>query len=105
MVPCWMFPVALAAGNTFILKPERTRSIGVDFMAELLKQAGLPDGVSTSCKVAKSPSTHCWNTRRASSELVGSTPIATLHLQRGAQLATHQALGGAKNSPGRDAGR
>jgi malonate-semialdehyde dehydrogenase (acetylating)/methylmalonate-semialdehyde dehydrogenase len=45
MVPCWMFPVAIACGNTFILKPsERDPSPSV-FMGELFKQAGLPDGV------------------------------------------------------------
>src|SRR5437868_11967076 len=45
MVPCWMFPVAIACGNTFVLKPsERDPSASV-FMAELLQQAGLPDGV------------------------------------------------------------
>ncbi|MBX3623109.1 MAG: aldehyde dehydrogenase family protein, partial [Rhizobacter sp.] len=45
MVPCWMFPVAIAAGNSFVLKPsERDPSASV-FMAQLLKEAGLPDGV------------------------------------------------------------
>ena len=45
MVPCWMFPVAIAAGNTFILKPSERDPSAALFMAELLKQAGLPDGV------------------------------------------------------------
>ena len=45
MVPCWMFPVALAAGNTFVLKPSPLDPSPSLFMAELLKQAGLPDGV------------------------------------------------------------
>ena len=45
MVPCWMFPVAIAAGNTFILKPSPTDPTPSLFMAELLKKAGLPDGV------------------------------------------------------------
>ena len=45
MVPMWMFPVALACGNTFLLKPsERDPSASI-FLAELLKEAGLPDGV------------------------------------------------------------
>jgi malonate-semialdehyde dehydrogenase (acetylating)/methylmalonate-semialdehyde dehydrogenase len=45
MVPCWMFPVAIAAGNAFVLKPsERDPSASI-FMAELMKRAGLPDGV------------------------------------------------------------
>ena len=45
MVPMWMFPVAIAAGNTFILKPSPTDPTPSLFMAELLKKAGLPDGV------------------------------------------------------------
>src|SRR5450830_1635751 len=45
MVPCWMFPVAIAAGNSFILKPSPTDPSASLFMADLLKQAGLPDGV------------------------------------------------------------
>ena len=45
MVPMWMFPVALACGNTFILKPSERDPSPSLFMAELLKQAGLPDGV------------------------------------------------------------
>ncbi|MGA1288506.1 MAG: aldehyde dehydrogenase family protein, partial [Rubrivivax sp.] len=45
MVPCWMFPVALACGNAFILKPSERDPSASLFMAELLKRAGLPDGV------------------------------------------------------------
>src|ERR1700742_4960291 len=45
MVPMWMFPVALATGNTFILKPSEKVPSASMLMAELLKQAGLPDGV------------------------------------------------------------
>ncbi|MBP6465496.1 MAG: aldehyde dehydrogenase family protein, partial [Rubrivivax sp.] len=45
MVPCWMFPLALACGNAFILKPSERDPSPSLFMAELLKQAGLPDGV------------------------------------------------------------
>src|SRR5207344_340934 len=45
MVPMWMFPVALACGNSFILKPSERDPSPSLFMAELLKQAGLPDGV------------------------------------------------------------
>ena len=45
MVPCWMFPIAIATGNTFVLKPsERDPSASIR-LAELLKEAGLPDGV------------------------------------------------------------
>jgi malonate-semialdehyde dehydrogenase (acetylating)/methylmalonate-semialdehyde dehydrogenase len=45
MVPCWMFPVALATGNAFILKPSERDPSPSLFMAELLQQAGLPDGL------------------------------------------------------------
>ncbi len=45
MVPMWMFPVAIAAGNTFVLKPSPTDPSPSLFIADLLKQAGLPDGV------------------------------------------------------------
>ena len=45
MVPMWMFPVAIAAGNTFVLKPSPTDPTPSLFIADLLKQAGLPAGV------------------------------------------------------------
>ena len=45
MVPMWMFPIAIACGNTFILKPSPTDPSASLFMAKLLKEAGLPDGV------------------------------------------------------------
>ena len=45
MVPMWMFPVALACGNTFVLKPSEKDPSASLFLARLLKEAGLPDGV------------------------------------------------------------
>src|ERR1700730_12388154 len=45
MVPCWMFPIAIAVGNTFILKPSERDPTASIFMAELLSDAGLPKGV------------------------------------------------------------
>ena len=45
MVPCWMFPVAIACGNTFVLKPSERDPSASNRLAELLKEAGLPDGV------------------------------------------------------------
>ena len=45
MVPCWMFPIAIALGNTFVLKPSERTPLLAGRLAELLKQAGLPDGV------------------------------------------------------------
>ncbi len=99
MVPCWMFPVAIAAGNTFILKPsERDPSASI-FMAQLLKEAGLPDGVFNVVqgdKVAVDGLLEHPDVRAIS--FVGSTPIAQYIYQRGADLGKRvQALGGAKN--------
>ena len=99
MVPCWMFPVAIAAGNTFVLKPsERDPSASV-FMAELFQQAGLPDGVFNVVqgdKVAVDALLEHPAVKALS--FVGSTPVAHALYQRGAQLGKRvQALGGAKN--------
>jgi malonate-semialdehyde dehydrogenase (acetylating)/methylmalonate-semialdehyde dehydrogenase len=99
MVPLWMFPIALAAGNAFILKPsERDPSPSV-FMAELLKQAGLPDGVFNVVqgdKVAVDALLHHPDVRAVS--FVGSTPIANHIYATGAANGKRvQALGGAKN--------
>lgn len=99
MVPCWMFPVALACGNAFILKPsERDPSPSI-FMAELLKQAGLPDGVFNVIqgdKVAVDALLAHPDVKAVS--FVGSTPIANYIYETGAHHGKRvQALGGAKN--------
>ncbi len=99
MVPCWMYPVALMAGNTFILKPsERDPSASV-FMAKLLKEAGLPDGVFNVVqgdKLAVDRLLEHPDVRAIS--FVGSTPIAQYIYERGAHFGKRvQALGGAKN--------
>jgi malonate-semialdehyde dehydrogenase (acetylating) / methylmalonate-semialdehyde dehydrogenase len=99
MVPCWMFPVALACGNAFILKPsERDPSPGL-FMAELLKEAGLPDGVFSVVngdKVAVDALLTHPDVKALS--FVGSTPIAQYIYETGAHHGKRvQALGGAKN--------
>ncbi|MBS0421757.1 MAG: CoA-acylating methylmalonate-semialdehyde dehydrogenase [Proteobacteria bacterium] len=99
MVPCWMFPVALAAGNTFILKPsERDPSASI-FMANLLKQAGLPDGVFNVVQGGKDAVDALLEHPDVQAvSFVGSTPIARYIYQRGAELGKRtQALGGAKN--------
>ena len=99
MVPMWMFPVAIACGNCFILKPsERDPSASV-FMAELLKQAGLPDGVFGVVQgdkvVVDALLTHP-DVKALS--FVGSTPIAQYIYETGAHHGKRvQALGGAKN--------
>jgi malonate-semialdehyde dehydrogenase (acetylating)/methylmalonate-semialdehyde dehydrogenase len=99
MVPCWMFPVALACGNTFVLKPsERDPSTSMR-LAELLKQAGLPDGVFNVVhgdKVAVDALIAHRDVQALS--FVGSTPIAEYIYAQGTQRGKRvQALGGAKN--------
>src|SRR5437868_9180027 len=99
MVPCWMFPVAIACGNTFVLKPSERDPSASLFMARLLEQAGLPAGVFNVVqgdKVAVDALLEHPDVKALS--FVGSTPIAHYIYQRGAQLGKRaQALGGAKN--------
>jgi malonate-semialdehyde dehydrogenase (acetylating)/methylmalonate-semialdehyde dehydrogenase len=99
MVPLWMFPVALACGNAFILKPSERDPSPSLFMADLLKQAGLPDGVFNVVqgdKVAVDALLTHADVRALS--FVGSTPIAQYIYETGAQHGKRvQALGGAKN--------
>ncbi|OZI71730.1 CoA-acylating methylmalonate-semialdehyde dehydrogenase [Bordetella genomosp. 12] len=99
MVPCWMFPVALACGNTFILKPsERDPSVSLR-LAELLKEAGLPDGVFNVVqgdKIAVDALIAHPDVEALS--FVGSTPIAEYIYAEGTRRGKRvQALGGAKN--------
>lgn len=99
MVPCWMFPVAIACGNTFVLKPSERDPSAPLFMAELFKQAGLPDGVFNVVqgdKVAVDALIDHQDVQAVS--FVGSTPIAHYIYQRCAEQGKRvQALGGAKN--------
>ncbi len=99
MVPMWMYPVALACGNTFILKPSERDPSASLFMAELLKQAGLPDGVFNVVqgdKVAVDALLTHADVKALS--FVGSTPIAQYIYEAGAHHGKRvQALGGAKN--------
>ena len=99
MVPCWMFPVAIAAGNTFVLKPSERDPSASLFMADLLKQAGLPDGVFNVIQGDKTAVDALLEHPGVKAlSFVGSTPIAHSLYQRGAQLGKRvQALGGAKN--------
>jgi malonate-semialdehyde dehydrogenase (acetylating)/methylmalonate-semialdehyde dehydrogenase len=99
MVPCWMFPIAIAAGNCFVLKPsERDPSPSI-FMAELLKQAGLPDGVFNVVQGDKlAVDTLLTHPDVKAISFVGSTPIAQYIYETGAHHGKRvQALGGAKN--------
>ena len=99
MVPCWMFPVALACGNAFILKPSERDPSAALLMAELLKEAGLPDGVFSVIqgdKVAVDALLHHADVMALS--FVGSTPIAQYIYETAAKNGKRaQALGGAKN--------
>ena len=99
MVPLWMFPIALACGNTFVLKPsERDPSSSV-FLAKLLQEAGLPDGVFNVVHGDKQAVDGILEhpTIKAVS-FVGSTPIAEyVYTQGTAHGKRVQALGGAKN--------
>jgi malonate-semialdehyde dehydrogenase (acetylating)/methylmalonate-semialdehyde dehydrogenase len=99
MVPMWMFPVAIACGNTFLLKPsERDPSLSLR-LAELLQEAGLPDGVFNVVHGDKEAVDAILRhpTIKAVS-FVGSTPIARYIYETGAAHGKRvQALGGAKN--------
>jgi malonate-semialdehyde dehydrogenase (acetylating)/methylmalonate-semialdehyde dehydrogenase len=99
MVPCWMFPIAIAAGNTFVLKPSERDPSASLFMAELLTQAGLPDGVFNVVqgdKLAVDALLEHVDVKALS--FVGSTPIAHYIYETGARHGKRvQALGGAKN--------
>ena len=99
MVPCWMFPLALACGNTFVLKPsERDPSASI-FMAGLLEKAGLPAGVFNVVQGDKAAVDALLDHPEVRAlSFVGSTPIAHYIAQRAASAGKRaQALGGAKN--------
>jgi malonate-semialdehyde dehydrogenase (acetylating) / methylmalonate-semialdehyde dehydrogenase len=99
MVPLWMFPMAIACGNTFILKPsEKVPSASVR-MAELFKEAGLPDGVFNVVHGDKAAVDGLLNHPGISAiSFVGSTPIAKYIYETAARNGKRvQALGGAKN--------
>ncbi len=99
MVPIWMFPNAIACGNAFILKPsERDPSVTL-ILADLLKQAGLPDGVFNVIQGDKVVVDAILdNTDIMAVSFVGSTPVAKYIYTRGTSNGKRvQALGGAKN--------
>lgn len=99
MVPLWMIPVALAAGNCFILKPsEKDPSVSL-LLAELLAEAGLPEGVFSVVQGAKEAvETILAHPGIDAISFVGSTPIAQLIYRTGTANGKRvQALGGAKN--------
>ena len=99
MVPMWFFPIAIAAGNTVIVKPSEKDPSAINLIAQMWKDAGLPDGVfnvvhgdkvAVDCLIEHSDV--------KSISFVGSTPIARYIYEKGtAQGKRIQALGGAKN--------
>ncbi len=99
MVALWMFPMALVCGNCFILKPSEKAPSVVLYLAELLKQAGLPDGVFNVVngdKEAVDALLH--HPRIQAVSFVGSTPIAEYIYRTATSTGKRcQALGGAKN--------
>jgi malonate-semialdehyde dehydrogenase (acetylating) / methylmalonate-semialdehyde dehydrogenase len=99
MVPMWMFPMAIACGNSFVLKPSE-RDPGVSLMlADLLKEAGLPDGVFNVVQGDKAAVDALLDHPKVRAvSFVGSTPVAEYIYARGAANGKRvQALGGAKN--------
>jgi malonate-semialdehyde dehydrogenase (acetylating)/methylmalonate-semialdehyde dehydrogenase len=99
MVPMWFFPIAIAAGNTVILKPSEKDPTAAIWMAKLWKEAGLPDGVFTVLNGDKeSVDGLLTHPEVQSISFVGSTPIAQYVYETGAKHGKRvQALGGAKN--------
>jgi malonate-semialdehyde dehydrogenase (acetylating)/methylmalonate-semialdehyde dehydrogenase len=99
MVPMWMFPVAIACGNTFILKPSERDPSPSLLHARLLKEAGLPDGVFNVIQGDKVTVDALLDHPEVQAvSFVGSTPIAEYIYARGSAAGKRvQALGGAKN--------
>lgn len=99
MVPMWMFPVAIACGNTFVLKPSERDPSASLLMARWLKEAGLPDGVFNVVQGDKVAVDALLQHPLVSAvSFVGSTPIARyIHDTASAHGKRVQALGGAKN--------
>jgi malonate-semialdehyde dehydrogenase (acetylating) / methylmalonate-semialdehyde dehydrogenase len=99
MVPMWMFPLAIACGNTFILKPSERDPSAPLFLAELLREAGAPEGVLNVVNGDKEAVDAILDHPDVMAvSFVGSTPIAQYIYSRGTANAKRvQALGGAKN--------
>lgn len=99
MVPLWMYPVAIACGNTFVLKPSERDPSSVNLIASLLHEAGLPKGVLNVVHGDKTAVDAILDNPTVQAvSFVGSTPIAEYVYNRGTQAGKRvQALGGAKN--------
>ncbi len=99
MVPMWFFPIAIALGNTVVLKPSEKDPTAAIWMAEALREAGLPDGVFNVVHGDKvAVDAILGHPGIASVSFVGSTPIAKYVYETGTAAGKRvQALGGAKN--------
>jgi malonate-semialdehyde dehydrogenase (acetylating)/methylmalonate-semialdehyde dehydrogenase len=99
MVPMWMFPLALVCGNTFVLKPSEKDPSAAVKIAELLREAGLPDGVFNVVHGDKEAvDAILMHPDVKAISFVGSTPVAKyIYATAAAQGKRVQALGGAKN--------
>lgn len=99
MVPCWMYPVAIACGNTFVLKPSERDPSASLMVAQGLKASGLPDGVFNVVQGDKAAvDALLSHPKVAAVSFVGSTPIARYIHETAAKHGKRvQALGGAKN--------
>ncbi len=99
MVPMWFFPIAIAAGNTVVLKPSEKDPSAANWLAELFTEAGLPDGVFNVLHGDKVSVDGLLNHRDVKAiSFVGSTPIAKYIYETAAANGKRvQALGGAKN--------
>jgi malonate-semialdehyde dehydrogenase (acetylating)/methylmalonate-semialdehyde dehydrogenase len=99
MVPMWMYPMAIACGNTFVLKPSEKDPTAPLLCARLLSEAGLPDGVFNLVNGDKEAVDTLLNDKRVQAiSFVGSTPIAEYIYSTGTANGKRvQALGGAKN--------
>ena len=99
MVPLWMYPMAIVCGNTFVLKPSERDPSSTLFIAQLLQEAGLPNGVINVVNGDKEAVDVLLNDDRVKAvSFVGSTPIAEyIYSTANANGKRCQALGGAKN--------
>lgn len=99
MVPCWMFPLAIACGNTFVLKPSERTPLLANRLAELFKEAGLPDGVLNIVHGAHDVVNGILENENVKAvSFVGSQPVAEYVYKTAAANGKRvQALAGAKN--------
>lgn len=99
MVPCWMFPLAIACGNTFVLKPSERTPLLANRLVELFKEAGLPDGVLNIVHGAHDVVNGLLEHKGIQAvSFVGSQPVAEyIYREASARGKRVQALAGAKN--------